>query len=603
MYQKYFGFKERPFQLVPNPAYLFLSRSHEEAMAHLSYAVSEGDGFITIIGEVGTGKTTLCRAFIDGMETSSEIAYIFNPKLSAVELLKTVCDEFAIPLAGTESTKDLIDRLNRFLLEKKAAGRQVMLVIDEAQNLNQEVLEQIRLLSNLETNTEKLIQIVLVGQPELDDLLESRELRQLSQRITLGCRLMPLTLPETEQYIQHRIRIAARKKGVVFTTQAYRKIHAFSRGIPRLIHIVCDRALLVAYVSNREKITGEIVDAAMLELSPREHLGRRRIIEKRKTVLLGALLCLAILLLLVVGPMDSQVSPVVDKIKTFKIPSPDPAPADPPQTETPAVPEAEPLDLSEPADESAQQQPVSEISRTEPADEPRMPSALGAFLAGIKPSQSKKNVLSAALSRWGVQLPIREYPDKKLIDPQTYFVLTARENGFLIHQSQTGLGEICGLNLPVIFEFRPSEGPLPVFLMLSGTTDTTLTFIGGNDGTPIDIAPGDMDGLWTGSVYIPWINYYEYDGVIPITGSETGVITLKRILGEIGIPNLAPGPVYDDATKSAVKLIQEKYGIRADGLVGPLTKMILYNELPGLDIPHIRIDEPAMAETEQGGIL
>jgi general secretion pathway protein A len=178
MYQNFFGFKERPFQLVPNPAYLFLSPSHEEALAHLTYATSQGDGFVVVTGEVGTGKTTLCRAFIESLDDQTEVAYIFNPKLTAIELLQTICDEFGIQTSA-DTTKAIIDAFNAFLMEKKSQGLQVLLIIDEAQNLNHDVLEQVRLLSNIETNTEKLLQIILVGQPEMADLLDSYELRQL----------------------------------------------------------------------------------------------------------------------------------------------------------------------------------------------------------------------------------------------------------------------------------------------------------------------------------------------------------------------------------------------------------------------------------------
>jgi len=208
MYNAFFGFRERPFQLVPNPAYLFLSKCHEEALAHLIYAISHGDGFVEITGEVGTGKTTLCRVFLEHLDDSTEAAYIINPKLNAVQLLKVINDEFDID-SGPDTIKELIDGLNGFLLQKRKEGKTVLLLIDEAQNLNQEVLEQLRLLSNLETNTKKLLQIILVGQPELDDTLHSHQLRQLGQRITLSCHLRPLSFKETREYIRHRIHIAS----------------------------------------------------------------------------------------------------------------------------------------------------------------------------------------------------------------------------------------------------------------------------------------------------------------------------------------------------------------------------------------------------------
>ncbi|MDD4071742.1 MAG: AAA family ATPase, partial [Desulfobacterales bacterium] len=197
MYKQFFGFKEKPFKLVPNPSYLFLSRCHEEALAHLTYAVSQSDGFVEITGEVGTGKTTLCRVFLETLGDNVEVAYIFNPRLDSLQLLKAINDELGIR-SDAENTKDLIDILNQFLMEKKAAGRTVILLIDEAQNLSEEVLEQLRLLSNLETTLSKLIQIILVGQPELGKKLDSPNLRQLAQRITLRYHLRPLSRKETK---------------------------------------------------------------------------------------------------------------------------------------------------------------------------------------------------------------------------------------------------------------------------------------------------------------------------------------------------------------------------------------------------------------------
>jgi len=268
MYKKYYGFKERPFKLVPNPAYLFLSRSHEEALGHLYYAVQQGEGFVEITGEVGTGKTTLCRMFLEKLDENTEAAFIFNPKLDAVQLLKTINDEFGIR-SDADNSKTLIDTLNTFLLEKRSEGKKVILLIDEAQNLSMEVLEQLRLLSNLETTFDKLLQIILVGQPELGEKLDSHELRQLAQRITLSCHLTPLTFRETREYIKHRIRIASHKPGVNFSRSAFFAIYKYTNGIPRLINIACDRALLTGFSLEKKKITRRIVRSAIKELSGR----------------------------------------------------------------------------------------------------------------------------------------------------------------------------------------------------------------------------------------------------------------------------------------------------------------------------------------------
>jgi general secretion pathway protein A len=270
MYASFFGFAERPFKLVPNPAYLFLSASHEEVLAHLAYAVSQGEGFLEITGEVGTGKTTICRTFLESLTAEMAVAYIFNPRLDALQLLRAINDEFGLPTQA-ENTRDLIDSLNRYLIDVNLNGKKAILLIDEAQNLNYEVLEQLRLLSNLETTTQKLLQIILVGQPELSRMLAEYRLRQIRQRITLRCALKPLTMAETKAYIQHRIQIAAAGEPcATFSAYAHGMIYKFAAGIPRLINIVCDRALLTAYVREEKHINRATISKAIKELGGRK---------------------------------------------------------------------------------------------------------------------------------------------------------------------------------------------------------------------------------------------------------------------------------------------------------------------------------------------
>ncbi|MEJ2166917.1 MAG: AAA family ATPase [Desulfobacterales bacterium] len=287
MYENFFGFKEKPFKLVPNPDYLFLSKSHEEALAHLNYALSQGDGFVEITGEVGTGKTTLCRAFLENLDDETIAAYIFNPTLGPTQLIKTICDELSLT-CDTDSIKDLIDNLNNFLMRAKTLRKKVILLIDEAQNLSKNVLEQLRLLSNLETNKEKLLQIILVGQPELSDILDSHELRQLGQRITLRYRLSPLTARETVDYIQYRINKASQRSGIKFERPAFRLIYRYSRGIPRVINIACDRVLLTAFGLSKHKITGGIARDAISELKNRRAAGRYELVDWKKVLIIGA---------------------------------------------------------------------------------------------------------------------------------------------------------------------------------------------------------------------------------------------------------------------------------------------------------------------------
>ncbi len=275
MYTAFYGLREKPFSLTPNPRYLFLSESHREALAHLLFGIDEDEGFIAITGEVGTGKTTLCRTLIERLGSGTEVAYLFNPSRSPTELLHAVLSEFSLTASGNRN--DLITKLNEFLLQKKREGRRVLLIVDEAQNLSTSTLEQIRLLSNLETSSSKLIQILLLGQPELDRLLDSRALRQLRQRISVRWSLGPMTARETRAYVRHRLRIAAGSEQDIFSQAALRAIYRRAGGVPRLVNVLCDRALLAGYGSRARTIGPALVRRSVREtLGPQRRLGALR---------------------------------------------------------------------------------------------------------------------------------------------------------------------------------------------------------------------------------------------------------------------------------------------------------------------------------------
>jgi general secretion pathway protein A len=264
MYEAYYGFTEKPFNLTPDPKYLYQSRRHTEAVAHLEYGRRERGGFIVITGEVGTGKTTLARYFLGRLPEGTATAVVLYPALTAGELLKTILDDLHAPHEG-QSLKDLVDALHRFLLRARSEKRDVVLLIDEAQDLSPEVLEQVRLISNLETDTDKLIQIVLIGQSELAEMLERHELRQLAQRVTARYHLSPLSRQETDDYVRHRLAVAGGAGKVTFTPRALAAIHRQSAGIPRIINLVCDRALLAGYVRGTRVIEPDMVRQAARE--------------------------------------------------------------------------------------------------------------------------------------------------------------------------------------------------------------------------------------------------------------------------------------------------------------------------------------------------
>lgn len=268
MYHQYFGLTEPPFSIAVNPRYLFMSPRHRDALAHLLYGVGAGGGFILLTGEVGTGKTTINRCLLEQLPADTDIAIILNPALSAVELLASACDELGIDYGGEQhSLKVLTDKLHTFLLDNHSRGRKTVLLIDEAQHLDFDVLEQIRLLTNLETNSEKLLQIILIGQPELAQMLARPELRQLNQRITARYNLEPLNLEETGAYIRHRLQVAGLAAGrELFPPSVVRNIHRRTRGIPRLINLLCDRTLLGAYGKNASRANKALLAVAAAEV-------------------------------------------------------------------------------------------------------------------------------------------------------------------------------------------------------------------------------------------------------------------------------------------------------------------------------------------------
>ena len=267
MYTSFFGLKEDPFTLSPDPKYLFLSLFHKEALDHLLYGINERKGFIAITGGIGTGKTTLCRTLLSHLDASTNIALIFSAFLSEMELLKSINREFGIKMdKGAETKQDYIDSLNNFLIETFKSGGNTVLLIDEAQNLSQPVLEQIRMLSNLETEKDKLIQVVLVGQSELADMLASPSLRQLDERITVRYNLRPLTRRDIRGYVEHRLVVAGGHGNIKFTNRALRKIHSFSRGNPRRINAICDRALLIAFAKGKQVISTGMIGKAVRDL-------------------------------------------------------------------------------------------------------------------------------------------------------------------------------------------------------------------------------------------------------------------------------------------------------------------------------------------------
>jgi general secretion pathway protein A len=592
MYSRFFGFKERPFKLVPNPEYLYLSRIHEEVLAHLNYAVGYGEGFVEITGEVGTGKTTLCRMFLESLDERTVAAYIFNPKLNALQLLKAINDEFGVS-SDTDSVKSLIDRLNAFLLEKKAQDKRVILLVDEAQNLSTDVLEQLRLLSNLETTTSKLLQIILVGQPELGELLETDALRQLNQRITLSCHLIPLSASEMREYIRHRIHIASRKPGLAFTAGAYRSIFQGSKGVPRLINIVCDRTLLTAFALGKHRITRAIVRRAIRELDGKSNRSRMPHFFREKLIL-GLLVTLVLLLVgLVVRQTmlnrTSQISVVPNvhhKVETMVSEPTDDIASEAAEETIPEVApppiESQPL-AAEPLS-TADAPPVATLAATTATIETAPARDLEHEIASMGALNSRIGALTAVLRQWNVQNTLGIGPVEG-VDSDTFFRLSARHSDMEVLRVKGNLNLIKKLNLPAILEFPPPGGSDSRFMTLVGLSDDEVRLSDGED--TFSLEPASLAGLWNGVAHIFWKNYFNYTGVIPISSPGEVILSLKMHLKAMGFPINQMTAAYDSSTRLAVEGIQARNGLNVDGMVGPMTKIALYNEDPSLNGPRL----------------
>lgn len=331
MYEAFYGLKEKPFSLTPDPKYLYLSRAHREALDHLLYGIQEREGFIVITGDVGTGKTTLCRTILTRLDARIKTALILNPVLSEEELLRAILHDFGLPGEG-RTKKELIDELNAFLLRALTEGQNAVLIIDESQNLSPALLEQVRLLSNLETEREKLIQIILIGQLGLLDLLASPGLKQLNQRVSVRYQLEPLAFPETCQYIYHRLMVAGGSGGVSLSSGALRAIHRYSGGIPRLINLACDRALLRGYVDQSTHISGRRARRAIKSLSELVSVGPTG---RRSPNRLAPLWAAGLVAVAFAGGWVAQAG-WKDVIAAWSVPRPAP-----PSATTPSVPDSE----------------------------------------------------------------------------------------------------------------------------------------------------------------------------------------------------------------------------------------------------------------------
>ncbi len=564
MYTHHFHLTELPFSIAPNPRYLYLSPQHREALAHLLYGIGIGGGFVVLTGEVGTGKTTLCRALLDQLPEDVDIALIFNPRLNSRELLASICDELHVPYSGPRaSLKQLIDALNQYLLESHARGRRVIVLIDEAQNLRFDVLEQVRLLTNLETNQTKLLQIILVGQPELNQILERDNLRQLAQRITARYHLNPLSLKETRDYIRHRMTVASGSERV-FTGTAIRAIHRQSRGIPRLINLISDRALLGAYTLGKLRVSGRVAWRAARELMS----AMRKKPSGYRLALLLILLLTSLAGALYLDAIPNTWSRWLSKVETPDIlKSDEMATADaktPPTTVT--APET-------PAPASKNKAPPQAVPMPAPDHIPAPPPSTPVFAEWIgSPQFGKISALAKLLSLWSLPVP------ENTTDP----CALAASQGLRCQPVQGSWMQLKNLNLPAVLEFvMPSGERRHAALLHAGNEQVELA----NLASSARFGISDILQLWTGTAVVVWKPVQDE---LKVLKPGANAPTISWIRGHLGLTAPVGGEsLYDDALKARIIEFQKSRGLKPDGIIGTLTLLSIQTAGKESGIPRL----------------
>ncbi len=544
MYLEFFGFREKPFNLTPDPRFVFLSKTHREAFAHLLYGINNRAGFIALTGEVGSGKTTVLRALLSQLEADHyRTALIFNPGLSPAELLQSITREFGIPLP--EGDVNPLNTLNHFLLQQNAEGHTVVLVVDEAQRLESPVLEQIRLISNLETDREKLIQIVLAGQPELGQMLQKKELRQLSQRIAVRYHLQPMDLEDTREYIRHRLEVAGGRGGITFSGMALKRIHRYARGLPRLINAACDRALLAGYTKDTARITYRIARTAIRDLK------KDMPPLKRRLVLIPAVL-LFVIAIIVGGSLYFKGGNILNLFHS-----------------SPAV-EATAVEATE--DE--------EVQESEPGEE--VSQALSAALGDLTEAESARRAFNVLAGFWKVA-PL---PEKGLVNLRE-MDRAALDRRLRLHRFTGNLGALLRVNSPAVLDLALPGKEGKRFVCLTGKEHERLLIEPAIDGLK-SILPRDLEKHWSGQALILWKDEMNLLTKVPVGSRGEHVKHLQELLKEAGAYKQPLTGIYDSHTRSAVKAFQSTRGIEQDGIAGGQTLMLLYHSIGRFAVPGLK---------------
>lgn len=606
MYFDYFGITETPFAITPDPKYLYLSRRHEEALAHLLYGLNEGGGFVVLTGEVGTGKTTICRYLLERLPENVDLALILNPKLNEIELLATVCDELRIDYDWeTPTIKDLVDTLNEHLLEMNAVGRRPVLLIDEAQNLSQGVLEQIRLLTNLETAKRKLLQIILVGQPELNETLALKEMRQLAERVTAHYHLQPLSKPETVDYITHRLSVADMSPEL-FTAEAMTEIHRLSSGVPRRINILCDRSLLAAYVQERQSIDRHLVRRAHKDV---RSVSGASFFADRSPIFWLALGCLAAALFIgsafLAADLIREEAPRAGGGTAPIVAAPQPTD----QALLAADAGGQGGDGSDRNDKGpAHRIGTEETVSTQPSEVPaenvlpgpveQQPEAAVDVAAGV---EAAVDPAQAALLAMPVDQYIKEVPGEMETALENLFGMWHQNYGELgglfpcekameaklrCLEGRGGLGELIKLNRPALISLSLEQGKKSHGVLVRLDDGSTVVHIGKRRVT---LPPGRLGEMWDGGYLMLWKPPPGYTEDVRPGMAAPHIVWLKQSLANVTDydPGNKPTENYDEALAQAVVSFQQAEGLETDGIAGPMTLILLNTKSGNTLIPKL----------------
>ena len=545
MYLDFHGFREKPFSLTPDPRFIFLSKNHREAFAHLLYGINNRVGFIALTGEVGTGKTTVLRSLLSQLDADHYCtALIFNPSLSPTELLQTITRELGVPTDPSDGLSAL-DALNLFLLRQNAEGRTVVLVIDEAQDLEAPVLEQIRLISNLETDREKLIQIVLSGQPELVKILKRKGMRQLAQRITVRYHLQPMDFQDTVLYINHRLEVAGGKEGgAIFFRRALKRIYRYSQGLPRLINAACDRALLAGYARDKARITTRIASAGIKDMRWRaaSHAWRRSLI----------LIPTFVMLVVLAGGVIYFLWP--DFIERFIV--------------------------SQPIGATVKQPPQKTVVTGE-----ELSRSMTAELGKVPEEESARRAFNTLAGFWNVS-PV---PEGDRMTKFNEIERAAQDRKLRLYRFSGNLGALLRIDYPAALELNMPGMPGKRFVSLVGMENEQLLVVP-SLANRRSLSFSEIERHWSGGGFLLWkdpLNLLMNGSPILPGAKGAHIKQLQGLLIEAGIYSKALTGVYDGETLSAVKVFQLSRGIEEDGIVGGQTLMVLYRSIDRFKVPKL----------------